>query len=299
MAFTPPGRWIRRTVGALGVGSAAAALAIGVASHRWRRSTERLADEVLHGAAVPRGRVSFAALNSLPAPVRRYFRAVLRDGQPLIRSARVAQTGQFRSKESLDPEVGWQPFDAKQFFTTEPPGFVWDARIRMAPLLSVRVRDGYVGGRASMRGAVLGIVNVVEAADEPGLRAGALQRYLAESVWFPTALLPGQGLVWSPIDESHARATLTDGETSVALDFEFGPGGEIVGSSTPGRLRAVPGQQGRYRELPWGGRYGGYEKCEGIGVPLEAEVYWVVEGREQPYYRGRNVRVDFDYGGDP
>jgi hypothetical protein len=105
--------------------------------------------------------------------------------------------------------------------------------------------------------------------------------------------------VWSPIDESRARATLTDGETSVSLDFEFGPGGEIVGCYTAGRLRAVPGQDGRYDEVPWGGRYAGYEKHQGTGVPLEAEVYWVVGGREQPYYRGRNVRVEFDYGGEP
>jgi hypothetical protein len=31
-------------------------------------------------------------------------------------------------------------------------------------------------------------------------------------------------------------------------------------------------------------------------VPLESEVYWVVDGREQPYYRGRNVRVEYDFG---
>ncbi len=272
---------------------------IGTAPHRWRSSTDRLAGELLRGAVAPRGRVSLQALDSPPAPVRRYFRAVLRDGQPYIRSVRVAQTGEFRREESVDAERGWHPFEATQLFTTEPPGFVWDARIRMALFVSVRVRDGYVAGHASMRGALLGIVKVVDAADDPGLRAGALQRYLAESVWFPTALLPRQGLVWSPIDESRARATLTDGETSVSLDFEFGPGGEIVGCYTAGRLRAVPGQDGRYDEVPWGGRYRSYERLQGIRVPVESEVYWVVEGREQPYYRGRNVRVDFDYGGDP
>jgi hypothetical protein len=291
--------WSRRTLGAFGVASLAGALMIGAASRRWGSSTGRLADELLRGAGAPRGRVSFQDLDSLPPPVGRYFRAVLRDGQPYIRSARVAQTGEFRSEESLDPEAGWHPFEATQLFTTEPPGFVWDARIRMAPLVSVRVRDGYVAGRASMRGALLGIVKVVDAADEPGLRAGALQRYLAESVWFPTALLPRQGLVWSPIDESRARATLTDGETSVSLDFEFAPGGEIVGCYTAGRLRAVPGQDTLFEELPWGGGFAGFEKREGIGVPLESEVYWVVGGRERPYYRGRNVRVAFDYGEAP
>jgi hypothetical protein len=26
-------------------------------------------------------------------------------------------------------------------------------------------------------------------------------------------------------------------------------------------------------------------------VPLESEVYWVVNGKEQPYYRGRNIEI--------
>jgi hypothetical protein len=289
-------KWLRRTASVLGVGSAAGALAVGVASRRWQASTERLTDELLRGATAPPGRVSFPALDSVPAPVRRYFGTVLRDGQPYVRSARLAQSGHFRSKESPDPEAGWQPFEATELFTAEPPGFVWDARLRMAPLASVWVRDGYVGGRAAMRVTMLGIVTVAKAADEPHLRSGALLRYLAESVWFPTALLPREGFVWSPMDDSHARATLTDRETSVSLEFEFGQAGEIVSCHAPGRQRSAPGELGGYQTLPWGGRYSRYEDRGGIRVPLESEVFWVVDGKEQPYYRGRIVRLECDLG---
>jgi hypothetical protein len=264
---------------------------------RWQVATERLIEQLRGLATVDAGIASFAELTSLPAPVQRYFRTVLRDGQPLIVSAELAQTGEFRSQESPDPEAGWQPFQATQLFTAEPPGFVWDARIRMGPLASVRVRDAYVGGHASMLGAVLGIVRVVEAADGPQLRAGALQRYLAEAVWLPTALLPRGGLRWTPIDDAHARATLTDGETTATLEFEFGTNGEIVGCYTPGRQRAAAGESNRYHTLPWGGRYRRYEERAGVRVPFESEVYWVVDGMEQPYYRGRNLQFTFDFGG--
>lgn len=224
----------------------------------------------------------FAHLGDIPPPVRRYFRAVLRDGQPLIRSVRVTQAGQFRSRETSDVEAGWRPFRATQVFSTDPPEFVWDARIRMAPLLTVRVRDGYVGGKASMFGALLGLVPILRASDGPELRAGALQRYLAESVWFPTALLPRPGLSWSPLDDTHAKATITDGGTTVSLDFEFGPGGEIVSTRTAGRPRSAPGAAGGFVTLPWGGRYRDYGQRSGVRVPAESEVYWVVEGKEQP-----------------
>ncbi len=98
------------------------------------------------------------------------------------------------------------------------------------------------------------------------------------------------------MDAAHARATLTDGRTSVSLDFEFGPEGDIVGVYAPARQRAAAGAPGGYVTLPWGGRYRRYQEREGIRAPLESEVYWVVDGREQPYYRGRNVRVEYDSG---
>jgi hypothetical protein len=120
-------------------------------------------------------------------------------------------------------------------------------------------------------------------------------RYLAELVWLPTALLPSERLSWSEIDASHARATLDDGPVSVSPDFEFAPSGEIVAVRTPGRPRASG--KGRYDLLPWGGRYRRYDERGGMRVPLEAEAYWVVEGREQLYYRGRTIRIEYDHRG--
>ena len=264
---------------------------------RWQAATERLLSDLERATKQPAGTVSFDSLATLPASVQRYFRLVLRDGQPRIRSARVRQTGTFRSREGGDPEAGWSPFTATQHFTAEPPGFVWDARVRMAPLVSVRVRDGYVAGHASMHGAVASLLTVVDAADDAELRAGALQRYLAEALWLPTVLLPGQGVTWTAMDERHACATITDAGTAVALEFEFGPGGEIVSVFTPGRQRAMPGGKGGYVLAPWGGRYGEYEVHQGMRVPTVAEVYWLLDGNKQSYYRGRNVALTYEFAG--
>ena len=283
---------MRKATMVLGATAAVGALTALVASRRWRAERERLTRQLTRAGARAEGRVDFASLSSLPDPVRGYFRAVLRDGQPYVRAARIVQMGEFRSKESLDTSAGWQPFEATEVFTTSPPGFIWDARIRMAPIGSVWVRDAYVSESASMLAALFGVIPVASAADGAELRAGALQRYLAESVWLPTALLPGERVGWSAIDASHARATLQDGPVTVSLDFEFGPGDEILGVTAPARARASG--KGRYDLVPWGGRYRRYDERGGMRVPLESEVYWVVDGKEQPYYRGRNIEIVFE-----
>jgi hypothetical protein len=54
-------------------------------------------------------------------------------------------------------------------------------------------------------------------------------RYLAEAVWLPTALLPVNGVRWSPIDENRALATLQgDDDVSVSLEFRF-ENNDVVG----------------------------------------------------------------------
>jgi hypothetical protein len=105
----------------------------------------------------------------------------------------------------------WKPLQALQDYVVDPPGFVWDARIAMAPALPVLVRDMFLAGQGSMRGKVVGWITVVDAAQTPALSTAALQRHLGEAIWFPTALLPRQGMCWESIDESRARATLSAG----------------------------------------------------------------------------------------
>jgi hypothetical protein len=42
------------------------------------------------------------------------------------------------------------PFEAEQYFTVNPPVFLWRATFRMAPLVSVTGRDQYRAGTGSI-----------------------------------------------------------------------------------------------------------------------------------------------------
>ena len=181
---------------------------------------------------------------------------------------------------------------ATQVFSARPAGFVWDARIQMAPHVPVHVRDAYLAGAGSMLGKVLGLVPVLDVHDIPEMAAGALQRYLVEAVWFPTALLPSQGVQWAPVSESAARATLTDGKTAVSLEFRFNAEGEITGAFAQSRYREV---KGAFQPTPWGSRCADYAERGGMRIPLEGEVEWRLPDRSLPYLRARITEISYQF----
>lgn len=256
-------------------------LVVAVAIWRWNKRTAATVERLLTAQRPARAMTyDETELKDLPAPVQRWFRRTLAPGQPIVRSAVVYHTGTFRSDGESN---NWMPFTSTEHFTVHPPGFVWDARIRMMPILPVMVRDSYISGIGNMRGSVAGLVTVVNAAPVEELHKGAFQRYLAEAMWIPTALLPSQGVVWSPLDDHSAKATLQDGHRTISMDFHFNSEGDLVESRT---MRYAE-QDGHYVLLPWGGRCSDHQEMKGMRIPLEAEVSWYHPDGPQPYWRGR------------
>lgn len=281
-------RWQRNALGATAAVIGGGAAALGAGRSSWNRAMAREVARLLRSADPPgEERFTPESLAGLPAPVARYFAYALAPGRTYIRTARVTHAGRFRTAL----EAGWMPFQSVQVFTAGPPGFVWDARIRMAPLLSIRVRDRYVAGAAGMLGSIASVVPVVDQQGGAALAAGALHRWLAEAVWMPTALLPSDRLRWEPIDASTARATLTDGETSVSLEFTFDGEGRVLQAFTPARFRDV---NGTGVPTPWLGRFREWVEVDGVRIPTRGEVEWRLPEGRLTYWRGRMTSVHYD-----
>jgi hypothetical protein len=216
----------------------------------------------------------------LPEVVRRYLDRAAPGGRAPVTTVRLSQEGEFRMGETGE---NWVPFHSTQFVTTNPPAFDWDARIRMMPGVWVYVRDGYAAGRGELKAAVLGLINVAHAEGSKEIAEGQLIRYLAEAPWYPTVLLPGQGVEWAPLSDTSARAALRDGDVSATVDFHFGEDGLIREvSSLRGREAG-----GAFIQTPWSGRFWEYERREGMLIPMNGEVEWRLASGPRPYWRGR------------
>jgi hypothetical protein len=257
---------------------------------RWRAGTAALVAR-LRGPSADLRLPPFvdADLEGLPPPVARYLRAVLPDAAPAIAYARLAQRGELLARPRPD---GWRPFTAVENFSTRPPGFVWDARIRMAAGMSVLVRDAFAEGQGSMVASVMGVRRIVSVSGTPAIATAELQRYLAEAVWLPTALLPGAGVAWSAIGPDSARASLTVGAATASVDFCFGADGLVERIYTAARERDIGG--GRTVPTPWQGRFSRYETHGGYRIPMAGEVEWLLAGGPRPYWRGEITGATFE-----
>ena len=249
-----------------------------------------MADQLVR--SVPKAKpaqVHFQSFYQLPAPVARYLRNVLQEGQPLIRVARFTQMGQLRT----DPASSkWFSFIARQISVPRAPGFVWDAQVGSAPLALLRVRDSYLGGVGSGRVTLLSLIPAGADSGGAELSSGALHRFLAEAVWYPTALLPSASLVWSPIDNTRALATLTDAATTVSLEFRFNESDEVAAIYSPGRWGKF---KHGYRQVPWEGHFRGYRRENGMLVPSEGDVGWYSGGTWQSVWSGRIFKITFEF----
>jgi hypothetical protein len=225
------------------------------------------------------------SLDNLPAPVARYLRWALQERRD-INWVRLTQVGSLRTDARSDH---WLSFTATHVAAPSAIGFVWRAGVAVAPLIHVRVRDAFIEGTGSGQVAILSAFTIPQDADTPEMNAGSLHRYLAEAVWYPTALLPSGNLKWSAIDDARALATLETHRVRVSLEFRFAPSGEVTTIYTPARWGSF---DAGYRQMPWEGHFANYELRNGVRVPMVADVGWYMDGALRPVWQGRVTGIE-------
>jgi|GEM_PF-70373 len=260
-------------------------------SDRWQSETDKLRVKSTNGqqSILPKT-YDPKEIADLPEPVQRYFKAVLQDEQAIITKVKISQIGQFHMNETEDK---WHKFTATQLVVTKRLGFDWDAKIQMFPFINVFVHDTYLLGEGHLKASILGLFKVAKMHNTPELNQGELLRFLAEAVWYPTSLLPSQGVVWEAINQHSSRATLTDGETTASVVFQFDNGGLITSMRAEARCHSVVGDKLVF--MPWVGHFRGYTVRDGMQIPLEGEVGWEHPEELRLYFEGKITKISYEF----
>jgi hypothetical protein len=274
-----------------------AALALtALGSMRWAAAMQSLTADLEAGRVRPsagthalRERYDASEIEGLPAPVQHYFRAALTPGQAIVNSTTIEMTGMFNM--SATGEL-WKQFTSRQRITTRRPGFLWDARISLWPGVAVRVVDSSIAGRGLLKASIQGLFTMADMRGGGEIARGEFMRYFAEAVWYPTALLPSQGVRWQAVDDRSASATLSDGPITLSLLFRFNDAGLIESF----RAEARGGMVGKVMvQAPWEGRFSDYQTRDGMLVPFAGEVAWMRPEGRKPYFKGAVTQLRYEF----
>ena len=231
--------------------------------------------------------VTAEMLEGLPEPVRRYLEYTGVVGQPWIDTAYLKQRGRFR----LGEDRPWMPVRAEEYYTTDPPGLIWNARFKVGGLPLLRARDRYEGGQGHMFGKLAGLFTVFDARGEE-LDQATMIRYLNEIMWFPTAFL-GEHITWQEVDDHSAEVTFHDGGKSVSGQMIFDDVGRLINFTTM-RYREM---EGAFSLDPWSTPMTEYDVRAGLNLPVRGQAVWNLASGDLVYAELEITEVVYNSGG--
>ncbi|MCW7078966.1 MAG: hypothetical protein OCU22_07575 [Canidatus Methanoxibalbensis ujae] len=222
-------------------------------------------------------------IEGLPEPVQRYLKYTQIIGKEKIKTVRLKQGGYFRMKENQK----WMPIKAEQYFNVDSVEFIWIAKVRVAPFISIYAKDEFIEGEGNLVVKLLGLIKV---ADAKGYEVdhGEILRFLAECIWFPSAFLSDY-IMWEAIDNSSAKATIGYEGINASAIFHFNEKGEVT-KITAKRYREV---NGNVLE-DWEGQIVEYKEFNGVFIPNKANIIWKLKTGDFCYDRIEIVDIEYN-----
>jgi len=206
-------------------------------------------------------RFSLEMVADLPEPARRYFAFAIRPGTPLLPVAEIEMSGQFSLGTKDNP--AYRLMDARQILAA-PEGFVWAMRTRGGMPLSGSDSGSWTRFR------VLWLIPLARLGGDPDHTRSAFGRYAAEAIiWAPAALMPGNDVAWTAVNDDTARVTLRHGKLSQAVDVTVDSEGKPVVASFQRWSDANPDKVNRLQ--PFGAVMSDFRDVGGYRLPFHVE----------------------------
>ena len=219
--------------------------------------------------------VTEADLADLPDTVQRYLHYTGIVGKEKISTVRLKQKGSLRQT----PEDSWKRISAVEYFSINPPAFVWMGKMGAGPFSIISARDSYLDDHGCMYIKMLGIKTIGNVQGEE-IDYSSLVRYLNEMMWFPTAFL-NDNIHWEAINENSARVTIVNGNDSASAILHFDDQGAIT-NFVGDRYHEV---NGTYVKDTWETPMTDYGEFNGLRLPVKGEAVWKMSSGDFSYIK--------------
>jgi len=182
---------------------------------------------------------------------------------------------------AMKPGRWWMDFTARQTIDVRRPDFEW--RASFGPFGCIGVTDALTDGEARLEVRMFHRIRLAGLQGGAPAAKGEIMRYLAELAWAPDAILGNPSLDWVVADRQTFRVAAGRNAARGEVEFKLDAEGRIASVTAADRPRL---QGGVIDECPWRGRFFDYRQHHGRWLPFSGEVGWVVNGRNNLYWRG-------------
>lgn len=223
-------------------------------------------------------------INELPAIVKTWLNRSNIIGKEQPRFVHLTQKGSLRT----DPNGDWVPFDAEQYFTIDPPGFVWKAEIHASKFIDIVGRDKYENGKGSMLIKAASLIPIANSSGKE-IDQGTMIRFMAEIIWFPHAAVSNY-LKWAEIDSYHARISMNYNGVTASGIYTFNNDGMPIGFEAE-RYREL---EGKFSIETWSVATRSYGIFNEIRVANTSEVTWKLKAGDFNWLTLTIIDIDYN-----
>ncbi len=246
---------------------------------------EQVEKLVTKAKEIPSKEFYYSKIDSLPAPVQKYFRFALSEGITEPNFVRLKQSGKFKTNINAD----FKDITAEQYAITNQPGFIWSGDIHLASILWIKGIDTYFNGRGDL---LIKFMSGVTITKETGKEIAQAQivRWLLEGLWYPNSLLPSENLKWKAIDSTSAILHFTENDVEVEAVFHFKDDGSVSKVTSQRYMTTTAGPA----LTSFTGYFSDYRELNGIKIPFHSEVEWNLDHQDFKYGIFNIDKIEYD-----
>lgn len=224
-------------------------------------------------------------LEDLPTPVRNWLEKSGVLGKSALKIVQMEQVFDIKLKPDQDD---WFRADAIQYTSSFPPAFVWKADLKIMGFISTTGRDKFIDGKGEMLFRIFSVFPVAKDGYNPQINEAALQRFLGEIVWIPSAALE-EYITWEPIDNRSAKGTITFEGTSGSGIFTFKGNGELEQFSTLRYMGSGPEAE----RIEWVVKALESKEINGIRIPVRCNATWRLDTGDWTWAQFEVIKYNF------
>ena len=222
-------------------------------------------------------KLTVEVIETLPSSIKGWLYAIGAVGHEQINLVSLKQSGSMKLKPE---QKRWTVSEAEQISYTDPPAFRWVVKLKMGKGLVVTGKDSFLKGKGNMRIKLAGIIPISKTIDDEKTNESALQRYLMELAWYPSAVL-SPFISWEEVDETSAIATMSYEGLTGSVTYFFNEENELL--KVEAWRYKDSGEDAR--PLLCIGTVQEQQVVEGLKVPVKMEITWMLEEGPFTWYR--------------